>query len=251
MGVGIITIHKEGSGQEWDNTYGFSAGSGSGPLDQADLEALIATNPAAGFTSGNTEPADGSFAGASSIIAAILGFERMLHYHTVTLTHINVSDNTTPGAPTGPFWSQAINLACIRDAAAFVAEDAIAPLSLAFLVNRNTNLLSVKPGRLYYRACLLDADVKPGTRVGVTWATPTAAANAQTYVQTQFANAHLDDYVSSSGGPLPAIFLAIPHYSTVEGEEGVIVSGAAVSGFSANKPVSRQLTRGRRRRVAP
>jgi len=249
MTTGILTVTKVSEGQEWANTYGISVGDSTGPLNLADLVAITDTNPAAGFTSANTEPANAAFAGGTSIIAAILGFERLIHYHTVFITRLNLSDSSTPGTATGPFWSGSVNLQCIKDAAAFVDDDAIAPLNCALLVNRNSGLPSVRPGRLYYRAAMLDATVKPGSKVGITWRNTSDANVYSTFILDSQGNSNLDNYMSTSIGPLPPIFLSIPHMTPGGGDDAVIVSAAAVSTLNVNKPVSRQLTRGRRRRV--
>ena len=251
MSTGILTVTKNVEGQEWVNTYGLSVGSSTGPLDLADLEALVGTNPALGFTDATTKPTDPAYAGTTSVIAAILGFERELHYSAVNFSHLNVSDATTPGASTGPFWSTAINLTGLRDAGSGAPIATVAPLNVACLVNRNAASLSVKPGRIYFRAILLDTQIKPGSRVGVTWTDASAQAALSTALQQAMTDSFIIDYFASPSAPLPDIYISIPHFSETEGSEGAVVSGSGVSSFSMNKPVSRQLTRGRRRRITP
>ena len=250
MGTAILVVTKEMDGQEWGNTYGISVGSDDGPASSADIEAIVSTNPADGLIGTTTNPSDPAFAGADSIIAAILGFERMLHFPEVNFTRLNLSDATTPGTPTGPFWSQAISFTGVNGIGSPIADEAIAPLSICLLVNRNSNLIGVRPGRLYLRAVLGDANVRPGSRVGVTWASSVVQTDISANVMTAVGDSSLDAYMSNPSGPLPGIFLAIPSFDVVDGEE-VIVTSAAISSLTANKPVSRQLTRGRRRRTTP
>lgn len=249
MSTGLVTITKSMDGQEWSNTYGISVGSDDGALTLADLEGIVATNPSAGLTPATTYVDDPAWAGATSIIAALIGFERVLHYSPVTFTRVNISDGATPGTPTGTFWSQNLNLTGMRDNGGPVAADAVAPLNVAFLVNRNPAALSIKPGRLYYRACLLDLQVRPGSRVGVTWRADTDASAMVAYLALAVSSADLGAYMASPVTTLPTIYLSIPHISQGIGTEGQVTSGSPVSSFSVNKPVSRQLTRGRRRRV--
>lgn len=249
MGVAILTITKLAEGQEWANTWGIASGPATGPATTADIEAIISTNPPAGLTGVTTNPGDPSYAGATSIIAAILGFERLLHFPNVQFIRLNLSDSTTAGEPTGPFWSQAINFPGVNGIASPIPVGDVAPLSIALLVNRNTNLIGVRPGRLYYRAVLGDANVKPGSRVGVTWATPTVQTDISNNIVAASEDSSLTAYMSSPSAPLPEAFLCIPSTERNPAGEAIIVSAAAISSVSANKPVSRQLTRGRRRPV--
>jgi hypothetical protein len=251
MGVGILTITKNVEGQEWVNTWGIVKGTPVGALSNAELAAILATNPAGGFTAANTNPTDGAYVGADSIIAALLGFERELHYSAVSFSNLNISDGTTPGAPTGAFWSQAISFTGLRDAGAGAPIATVAPLNIACLVNRNSSQISVKAGRIYYRAILLDTQVKPGSKVGVTWTDASAQAALTTALANAESDAGLAAYYSTDSETAPDIGLAIPHYGTVDETEGVVISGNVISGLSMNKPVSRQLTRGRRRRTTP
>ena len=251
MSTGLLTVTKSAAGEEWANTYGISVGSDNGALTLADLEGIIATNPADGFTDENTQAATPEYEGGTSILAAILGFERQLHYSAVQIVRLTINDGSTPGTPTGNFWSQAINLAGNKDGGSPVDAALVAPLSIALLVNRNPAGLSIRPGRVYYRGCLLDTDVRPGSRVGVTWRDDGIATSVRNFVTGAVTAAELDSYFASPSTTLPAIYVSIPHYDDTDPDVGQVISGSPVTSFSANKPVSRQLTRGRRRAVAP
>lgn len=247
MSTGILTVTKSLDGQEWANTYGISVGSTPGPLSQEDLGVIIATNPSGGFNEANTNPQAGGYVGSTSIIAAIVGMEREIHYSAVSFVRLNLNDGTTPGTGTGEFWSASINVSGMRDAGAGVPEVQIAPLNVALLVNRSGSGLSVKPGRLYYRAVMLDVNIKPGSRVGVTWQDPASKVALIDALTSAMNDAQIDNYLSID--TVPNIHLSIVQASQADGSEGVIIDGRPVASLSVNKPVSRQLTRGRRRRA--
>lgn len=248
MSTGILIVSKEAAGETWANTYGISVGSSDGPLTLADLGEIVGSNPTAGLTDATTDPSNAAYGGATSIIAAILGFERRLHYHQVRFTQLNLADGATPGDPTGSFWSKAVNFVGLRDFGSLEEDGAIAPLNVAMLVSRNAAFLSIKPGRIYYRACLLDNQVKIGSRVGVTWAVGTYPSDMAGLVNTLQVSTHLQDYTSVGALVTPPIFLSIPHIAPKSAPNaGQVVSGSIVSNLTTSKPVSRQLTRGRRR----
>lgn len=246
MTTGILTVTKVVDGQEWANTYGISFGSTPGPLAQEDLAAIIATNPSEGFDASNTNASAGSYVGGSSIIGAILGFERAMHYSAVGFVRLNLNDGSTPGTPTGEFWSSSISFTGIKDVGAGVPIANIAPLNVALLMNRSGAGLSVKPGRLYYRGVLTEAQIRPGSRVGVTWQDPAAQAQLNSDAENALTVTLLPQWYDADS--LTGVHLTIVQQSRELGSEGVIIDGRPVGSITVNKPVSRQLTRGRRRR---
>lgn len=248
MGTGIVIIRKQLEGQEWDNTWGVTVGPTSGVMTLADLESLVGTLPVAGLTDETTYHDNPGYGGATSIIAAILSFERAMHYQNVVFTHVAINDGPTPGDDTGVFWSQAVNFNGKREGGTSIPSVSIAPLNVALLINRNPAALSVKPGRLYLRAVLRDIDIKPGSRVGVTWENSTQSADVTTSFNAIVTASLITTYMASPSTEMPSIHLAVPHYSKIPAEKRKVVSGSPIGSLSVGAPVSRQMTRGRRRR---
>lgn len=244
MGSGLLTIHMSGYGEAWDNTWGISINDPSEPITQEEIDLISADSLPAITIDATTDPSDPGYGGAGLILAAVLGFTRAAHPAEVAITGILLNDGSTPGEGTGPFWSLPLLLNCV--AAAPTGEN-VAPLSIALLINRGTNVGGVKPGRLYWRAVLQDTEVYPGSRVGVTWPSPTA----QTNVVNRMATAATDSGIGLWTPPTvtaPSPMIVIPHYGKTEGvDKGQVISGYPITSIVVNKPVSRQLTRGRRR----
>lgn len=255
MGIGLVSVKTEVEGQDWVNTYGISVnGEFTGSLDEDDLTVLTQgvdfTDPAI------SDPDNPAYLGAQSPLVALLGFHRRMTYTPAVITGLYVTDGKrNGGASVGDtnYFSANLNLAALKDVGG--NGQTRVPLSLAWLVNRNPAGFGVKPGRLYLRYALTDEQVRAGTRDGVTWATVQASIDAGAYLATTLNNTGMIDWLGGTGSPTPGpLEIGLPRYVAAGGAGGLaageLFAITKLASYSSHDPVSRQLTRGRRRRTS-
>lgn len=255
MGIGILTVTIEGAGEEWSNTWGVGDldAANFGPLNEADVATLVG-----GVDFGNPEATDptetSSYQGPTNVIAAIVGFTRYITIQPAVITRLYLGDGTknSEGAnPTSVFWTAGVNLPALSQEGAGV-DGVVVPLSIAWLLNRNPVGFSQRAGRLYLRHALVDASVRPGTRDGVQWQSAAAAEAANSRLSTALSISSLEDYFGATADPTGSgVGVGIPkYYRQGTANAGEIQSLSRIAGLSSHDPVSRQLTRGRRRTPA-
>lgn len=250
MGMGEIIIQKrKGSGKPWVNTYCFRTSDSAG-LTDADLAAIGAD---VALTDAATDTTDAGYDSATvKLIQALVAFERQFHYNTLSITGVYVSDGfknsevTDIGPLASVFASLPANLACehIPDG----GESAVAPGNVALLVKRVPSGFSTRPGSLWYRGVLADANVKlDGDRL-IAWQSGTDQANIETFMQGLLTSAGVNRFFSTGSD---TIQLGIPQ--RVKGvvvppvDEGDLIAVRPISGFQVDKPASRQTVKGKKR----
>ena len=101
--VGLVVVEKEYAGEIFSNTYALVNGAFSEePLTNEDLDAFVGAADI-GFTTSNTNPSNPGFMGATSPLAAILAFDRMVTDRQVLYRRLYVSDGKTAGLEAGAF----------------------------------------------------------------------------------------------------------------------------------------------------
>lgn len=241
MSTGLLVVHIQGYGQTWSNTHGVAVGDPAGPMGSADMQTLADAAPAGGYTDVNTNPSNGSYPTEPGIIQAILGFTRLMTSKDCQVTGFTLSDGTTPGSATGPFWSQNFSLPCLND----LTGDTVAPLSIAWLIGKVPATVGVRTGHINFRAALSDDAVKPGSRTGVQWTNDARRADASDYLDDSQDNSHLTNFFNAQVSS-PTHYV-IPVYAAGPPNAGHVISGHFVTGLTSINPTSRQKPRGRKR----
>lgn len=249
MGIGLLVIKTSAAGEEWSNTWGIGVGGEQlGELTASDIDELRADID---FTiPGNTDAIAATNRGESSPIAALIAFHRLVTATPATITGVYLSDGKEqPNSSTSNvYWSQALNLQCLRDVSG-PAETRM-PLSIAWLVNRNPEGYGVKPGRVYLRHVLTDGNVKPGTRDGVEWESVAVSSGFSALLNQAVTDSELALWLGASVSPT-ASYVGLPRYAPAgTSSEGNLIFMNRIQSLSSHNPVSRQLTRGRRRKAS-
>lgn len=238
MSYGLIISEKQYLGEKWVNTYGFITNDTSAlPISGSDIE-LITANLGA-FTDGDTDPDGTGYEGGNSIIAAIIGFERIMHAEFIEFTQIYVSDgqrNEGGGLQVFAVFDTSYN--GLRSG----EDDQYAPGNVTLQVNRNPRGFSARRGRLFYRGVLLAGDVAFGASRLVDFENTAARQKYENLVADALANSLLDQYLQG-GSQQGQQDLAIPSYDPNTSE----MTGAnPMSSLTVRNVVSRQVKRGRR-----
>lgn len=252
MAVGLVTVNTEAAGEMWSNTWGIQVGGTDGQnVDEPDILAAIGGSDLSNLATDPT-PGNNLYDGGTSILAAIIGFHRAITFNNARVASVYVSDGlTNPAAST--FYTRALGYLCVNNYGGNTqtTDTENAPLSVAWLVKRNPVGLSAKPGRLYLRDCLPDTAVKQGTRVGVDWTSSAIATSYANGLTTAISNSGLFAYFGLTGGVPEATSLGIPRYRpAIHPQAGDLYDIVEIASLTSDKPVARQLTRGRRKKVS-
>lgn len=242
----LLTVTQTGFGTSWDTTWCLRQAASGPDLTENDLATLIAPNGqllpfnVPTFTDPNDEDYQ-----AENPIQTILALHRLLQDTNVSLTAIYLSDGKkNPGSSV--FFSGSINLACLRS----ITPGNVAPLSICWNIERQPGFFSQKPGRIYLRAALGENEIVPGIRDGVTWFDTTTSAAAITRLNTAMGLANISFFFNTAGEP-GSWEIAIPKYAgDNQPNAGQLVGATPIATLVSADPVSRQLTRGKRRKVA-
>lgn len=250
MSIGLLTIKTSAAGEDWVNTWGVSAGGiDEERLTDEDMDELIGAGVDLAIN-GVSLPGDPAFAGTTSLLAAVIAFHRTVTFQGANVTGLYLSDGKddklVPGA--NRYLSLALNLPCLRVGAG--DGSAVIPLSITWLINRNPLGRSQRPGRLYLRFALVDGETRPGTKDGVDWTDASTAAAAVARLESAVTTSGMSNYFLTSGIPATP-YLGLPTYAREEtANAGDLVSMTPLRGLVSHNPVSRQLTRGRRKKAA-
>jgi hypothetical protein len=243
MGAGLITVHKSGYGRVWSNTYGLLVNTTAGRVDQAQLTTAYDAI-AQPVTADSTNPASGDYAGSPDWLTALLAFERLLHFDTVNFDSVVVNDGTTPGTPTGPFFSIPLGFPGLRH----LGGGLIAPLNITALIDRVPTTVGVRVGHIWYRGAILAPETAPGTRDGVTWASSGDKTAYQALIDDSIIASNFSAYFGPPSTPDTPITIGYLEYATVPGTPSKVIDGGhPCNAYRANSPQSRQLPRGRKR----
>lgn len=246
MAYALVTIKTEGFGTDWVNTWGVNNAVRPQPFDEGDLGNLLSfdgelvdlNNPLL------TTPTDQDFGNIATVLVSLIAFHRIVTADNCRITGVYVSDGKDNDQQT-VFYSAALNLN------GFLAtlDSETTPLSICWLIKRQPNIFSMKPGRLYLRAALTDGEVQAGMRDGVTWASPAASQLAQTRLNSAVTASGLDLYFGAAGAT-DRWEVGIPRYSPAgAADEGQLTSVQPIQALVSGDPVSRQLNRGKRRKA--
>jgi len=240
MSCGLVVVKKNINGEDFANTYGIMLGDDAVPLTEADLAAMVDL-PTLG--------ADQTIAVSPKIINAIVDFEIALCYSPVQFMNVYVTDsrNTTQGGdPTTIFLSKNLNVVGNR---AVSAGDALAPGSIALMINRAPGGFSARQGRLLMRGALQRSAVGVGGPKLVGWADSTQSGAYNTAflnaVNTSGLGTHLVGGSNVAGG-----VLGIPHYQKASTPpaitDGNLIGMTPVASLAMVRPISRQVAKGRK-----
>lgn len=254
MPVGLLVIEKRLGSKVWSNTWGIglSAITDGQITTNAQLELMLDGLQSVPDIEAATNLSSGDYfnaSNASSIVAAIIAFERGMHFQAVQFTRAYLSDGKTknrgvPG-PSGVFAALALSGTGLRPNPG----EGIAPATTVPDVNRRASLLSHRNGSWFPRATQARGDVVFGTDDGVDWASPGTRATYQSIIDGNAAASRLD---AGFGGFFETNFngcyIAIPRYApTTSPLPGVVLGGVPCAGLTAGEMISRQAKKGKRR----
>ena len=241
MAVGLVTITKEIDGEQWSNVYAVGTdGSLNETISVDDMITIGANQP---ITDDTTNPAHLDYLGNTFILHALLGFERAVHFQPVSFTNIAVTDGVKGSSV---FAVIPLSFSGIRSTSGGGVES-IMPGNVTLLVNKTPNSFAVKSGRSFYRAVLFDGAVKFGGKWGIDWESDAMKVSFQGTFATAVTDSNLDQYMSGGTSTASQVF-AIPHYAVrTASNAGDLVSGTAITNLVVQRPVSRQMARGRKR----
>lgn len=240
--VGLVIVEKTFLGEIWTNTHALAVPGLDPPLNIGGLDEM--TGGVSGFPDAYTDPSSGSYGGSLSPLAAILGFERLVHGTQVQFTRLYVSDGKTPGSGTGAFATFPLNFAGLG---LDVSDNELAPLSIVLQINRVPVGYSTRSGRLQLRAALTKGEIKAGQIDGVSILPASLDA-----VTSRIADALTSSNISglfSTSSDVPQVAYAIPHYypASAGSNAGAISGYSPVSDMVVKDAASRQVQRGRKK----
>lgn len=254
MGVGLIVVKTAVGSDDWTNTWGVKIGDTTSALVEGEIEALLAGGTPDNPALSDTTP-QGNFQGDVSPLYSILAFHRRVTIGPARITGVYITDGKRNNqvTPTNVYASYATSLASTYGTP--VEDNAgIVPLSICWLINRNVAGFGHKPGRLYLRHALPDTAVRPGTRDGVDWQTAAIGADQAAALALYVEGSGLGAWFAN-GAPadnaIPAQ-IGLPVYAGefATGQAGNLMDVLPLASLSSHNPVSRQMTRGRRRAKA-
>lgn len=246
MSIFKVVVHKSYESETWSNTYAIATGDGNPATDpnftEDDLDIILGT--ATSLTNTNTDPDAVGYVGDNSIIAAIVGFERLLHYSPVTMDSVYLSDGLRD---TTEFAVLPLGFPAKRTFVDIEPEQ-IMPGNVALYVTRSPSGVNSRSGRLQYRLCLSDAEVTiQGTRL-LGLSNP---ATTRIFVEGAAADSFLDAYYFTATPAQGSARLIIPKFSPYV--PGPPASGNELNGFAPwvglgrIYAADRQVQRGRKR----
>lgn len=256
MPMGLIVIEKSWNGADWANEYAFATDAFVG-LDNATIS-LIGGGTT--FNADNTNWADAAYAGAgSTLIQALLAFERQMTWAPVQFDRVYVSDGqknselTDVGPLASQFWTQGLAFGGLRSVPSGDPAG-IAPGNIVAYIRRTPFTFSQRSGHLSLRGALLDADFVFSGKQGVEWTSPLLKAGYQTLITDAVDNAFLRKYFGNGASPSgegAPVWTGIGKYrrgvQIPPQDEGDLFLVAKMGDFVVDKPRSRQMTRGRKR----
>lgn len=248
--VALVVIEKEYLGETWSNTHAFLASPVGGPLLPDDLEAIIGGALVDGITDDETNPTvgDPDYVGATSPLAAAIGFERMLHFSGVRFTRVYLSDGKTLEGSSPIFATFPVSFFGLRT---LLIGDVVAPLSNVLQIDRVPYGFSARPGRLQLRAALLRVETMAGPVDGIELP-PEAVTAVTARVGNAVEESLLNTWFTGFGpDPFDGIKYVIPKYAGSGPGEGAITGYSYVSGLSVDGAKARQVQRGKKKKVGP
>jgi hypothetical protein len=237
MAYGLINIQKTLAGEDWINTYGvMTDGSALAPISGTDIP-NINQFP---VTDATTDPNSGTYAGGTSLVHAILGFERLMHSSAVEFSQVYITDGQDNSGNVNNVF-QVVDTSFAGLEAAINAA-AVAPGSITLQVNRNPVGYSQRRGRIFMRAVMAQGDIGIGNNRLVDFATPQDRTDAENRLDTAITSSLLGNYMAG-GSQVTSMALAIPSYNALTGAlDGAVV----IESLVVRNIVSRQVKRGRK-----
>lgn len=240
----LCKIVKAYSGHEWEQVYCVQTDGDPEPGFGAD-DWLAATGGVSAFTDINTDPSNVSYAGDISIIHALIGFERLIHFSNVQFVRMFAWDGIENETETSTFVTSPLSFLGQR---AIPAGDStnVAPGNNTWLVAKQPTSFGARAGRSYYRMCLADNQIRVNGDGLIDWQDATAQAFMDTTLSGSVTTSGLDAYFGTGVGE-GIVKLAIPRYIASGEFEGSLQSSTTVQSLVSRYPDSRQVKRGRRR----
>lgn len=250
MSVALCVIHKKYGGHTWSNTHAVQIGAtASGMPTPVDLSNIGAGQA---ITDANTTTNPPNF------LAALLAFERLLHYGDVQFTDLYITDGRRPQATgeTNIYFTQTLGFAGLSSEGGVPAPHTVAAAlmagSITWLIHRNIVGMGHKPGRMFVRGAISENAVSMNGPTLVAWDPAANGPAYQTYLQGT-AMPMLAPYLFGGAQAATAQY-SVPIYAPkkntpVGWKAGELMSTIPVISFDSVGPVSRQVKRGKRRKA--
>lgn len=159
MSVFLCEVEKTFKSESWVNTYGIRTTGGGDPdevgLAEADVDDVL-PNGADDLSDAATEVGNAGFQGESSIIAAIVAFERQIHAtcgDQLLITNVKLTDHIFE---TEAFVNFSLSLNCLRNLGAV---STVAGGSNCALVERSPAGFGARSGHIWYRGALYESEI--------------------------------------------------------------------------------------------
>lgn len=253
MSVALVIIKKDLGGHTWSNTHAvLMGGAGLGVPTDADLASIGAGGT---FTATQT-----SGANSANFLQRLINFERLLHGSLVHFNEIYLTDGRSRkdvAGNLGPtvFYTAALDLTGTQSAMGPSAQPAYMAGAITWLVRRTAAGFSHKPGRMYIRGALSEAQVQFSGPRAVDWESTGARDQWSTLLANAPGTSKLSNHLQ--GGPDASIAVyCIPHYATANDQaamtntrKGDLINVFPVTGFSNGGVVNRQVQRGKKKKA--
>lgn len=248
MSIALVIIKKDIGGHTWSNTHGVWIGATTGIPTDADLTSIGAGGT---FTAAQT-----SGAGATNFLQRLIHFERMLHGPAVHFNSVYVTDGKNGKEAGSPkvYYTAPLDLVGANTQMGPLTQTGMEPGGVVWLVRRMIVGFSHKPGRLFLRGCLGEAQVQlAGTKM-IDWESTGVRDQWTTQLNSAVTTSTLNTHFSGGTNAGQAI-LGVPHYllatETTDplavGDLGAVMP---ISGFANAGVALRQVQRGRRKKKA-
>ena len=243
----LVSITKEYEGEEWSNVYGVIT---DGPTSEVGLQ-LDDWNTASDgnfpINTGSTTPGAPSFRGDTSMIHALVAFERQIHFDAVNFVRLFAWDGLENPEESSNFIAVPLAMTGVRENQGAGTE---VPGNVAWMVAKQAANFGWRSGRSFYRLCMVDADVRAGGKRLLDWNSAASKLAYNDILSNALVASNLNLY-ASGGASAGTAMLGIPSYhprNTLL--EGQLRDVGAVLTLANRHPVSRQVQKGRKRPAA-
>lgn len=245
MGIALVTVTMRVDGEEFSNTHAVAANGGyDTPIDEGELNSIGAS---ASFLDGATDPTNvADYLGATYLLQAIVGFQRLLAGPWVQFVRLYVTDGRRNDGGNVVFFTTALSGAGLRDVGLSDETDA-APGNVVLQVTRQPTGLSARVGRLQLRGVLLDVEVRLGGPKLVDFTSDATRTLISLLLTDALNTSELAEYLAGGSQAVEGSEYALPSYGAADTPmENQLVLVRPVRRMLVAGVRSRQVSRGRR-----
>lgn len=246
MSIALVIIKKDVGGHTWSNTHAVQIGAGTtGIPTDADLASIGAGGA---FTAALT-----ASGGGTNFLQRLISFERLnhgpaVHFNTVYLT--DGKNGKEAGSPK-VYYTAALDLVGLSgqfDAGVLH----YIPGGITWMLRRNVVGFSHKPGRLYFRGALAEADIQMNGQNMVDWETTTVRDSFTGQITSSLSGSGLGTHLYGGTNAAAALYGVAAYARAIDVTDplavGDLFAVLPCSGFTNGGPVLRQVRRGKKKK---